>query len=141
MKEVSEATGASVPTVHRWFGGGREKLARVVSAHAGVIVDVMRDRTGARGAPGFMPCGEIEMFPIRTLLAFEEIGRSDGSVAEVVAEAWRELRVILGFTLRKADVDREVVILRGLWASICDGHAPLALDEASRIWADEVISR
>ncbi|MER7610065.1 hypothetical protein [Nocardioides sp. NPDC127503] len=100
----------------------------------------MRDRSGARGAAGFMPCGGNEVLPIRTLLAFEEIGRSDDSVAEQVAEAWRELHLILGHAMRRPDVVREAVILRGLWVSICDGHAPMDLDKASRIWVDAVES-
>lgn len=141
LKEIGETMGASVPTVHRWLGGGQQRLARVVGAHLGTIIDVMRDRTGARGAAGFMPCGDNELFPIRTLLAFEEIGRSDNSVADEVAEAWRELRVILGNTIKQSDVDREAVVLRGLWASICDGHAPITLDDARRIWGEEVASR
>lgn len=141
LKEIGEAMGASVPTVHRWLGGGQQRLARVVGGHLGTIIDVMRDRTAARGAAGFMPCRDIELFPIRTLLAFEEIGRSDDSVAEEVAEAWHDLRVILGNTIRRSDVGREAVVLRGLWASICDGHAPMTLDDARQIWAAEVASR
>ncbi|MER6972652.1 hypothetical protein ABT304_16450 [Nocardioides sp. NPDC000445] len=100
----------------------------------------MRDRSGARGAAGFMPCRDSEVLPIRTLLAFEEIGRSDDSVAEQVAEAWRELRLILGHAIRRSDVVREAVVLRGLWVSICDGHTPMDLDEASRMWAEAVAS-
>lgn len=48
LKAIGETMSASVPTVHRWLGGGRRRLARVVGAHLGVIIDVMRDRTGAR---------------------------------------------------------------------------------------------
>ncbi|MER7556939.1 hypothetical protein ABTZ46_08355 [Nocardioides sp. NPDC126508] len=141
LKAIGETMGASVPTVHRWLGGGQRRLARVVGAHLGVIIDVMRDRTGARGAAGFMPCADAELFPIRTLLAFEEMGRTDDSVAEQVAEAWRQLHVILRNTVRRSDVGREAAILRGLWASVCDGHAPMALDDACRIWTDDVVSR
>ncbi|OIJ27063.1 hypothetical protein UG56_009825 [Nocardioides luteus] len=141
LRAIGETMGASVPTVHRWLGGGQRRLARVVGAHLGVIIDVMRDRTGARGAAGFIPCADAELFPIRTLLAFEEMGRSDDFVAEQVAEAWRELCVTLGNTIKQSDVGREAVILRGLWASVCDGHAPMTLGDASRIWTEDVVSR
>ena len=140
LKQIGETMGASVPTVHRWLGGGKGNLAWAAGAYLGVILDVMRDRSGARGAAGFMPCRDNEVLPIRTLLAFEEIGRSDDSVAEQVAEAWRELHLILGHAIRRSDVVREAVVLRGLWVSICDGHAPMDLDEASRMWADAVVS-
>ena len=92
-------------------------------------------------APQVIPCGEHEMFQIRTLLAFEEVGRSNDSVAEQVAEAWGELRVIIANALRQTTAAREVVILRGLWASICDGHAPMELDQASRIWEEALPRR
>ena len=62
-------------------------------------------------------------------------------MAETIAEAWRRLSLILANTLRKTDAVRETVILRGLWVSICDGCDPMTLDEASRFWAEEVVSQ
>lgn len=142
LREIGEAMNASAPTVHRWLGGGGHRLlSRAVGAYLSVILDIMRDRTTARGPAGFIPTADVEFFPIRALLAFEEIGRSDEKVAETIAEAWRELSLILGNTLRKSGPVREAVILRGLWTSICDGCDPMTLDDASRIWVEEVVSQ
>lgn len=145
LQQVADQARTGVSTLSRWFGGKRPMLPRAAGAYAIIFWDQVADQVNMLGWPGFVAVAEQGRHHLRAWLAFEELGRVDEQVGEVVAGLWDEVRTWMRHLRAGPDgapvlsdmelLSREIT-LRGLWTAICAPTEPLDTTTALALWAD-----
>lgn len=145
LQQVADQARTGVSTLSRWFGGKQPMLPRAAGAYAIVFWDQVADQVNMLGWPGFVSVAEQGRHHLRAWLAFEELGRADEQVGEVVAGLWDEVRTWMRYlrpgpsgspVLDDTDLLRREITLRGLWAALCAPTEPLDATTALALWAD-----
>lgn len=145
LQQVADHGRIGVSTLSRWFGSKQPMLPRAAGAYAIIFWDQVADQVNMLGWPGFVSVAEQGRHHLRAWLAFEELGRVDAQVGEVVAGLWDEVRTWMrhlrpgpggAAVLSDTDLLSREITLRGLWAAICAPTEPLDTATALALWAD-----
>lgn len=138
LKMVAEEANMGVSTLHQWFAGQQNMLPHAAAGFAGIFWEQVAQRVKARGWGGYLPTTDDEVFFLRAWLGLEELARSNDEVGETVRDLWHDVRFWLRSSIGRELTDYEsgglVILLRGLWDSLCSAD-PIQPELAQSLWA------
>ncbi|MEI7055586.1 hypothetical protein WBG06_07200 [Nocardioides sp. CCNWLW239] len=138
LKVVADAANMGPSTLHAWFNGYENMLPHAASGFAGIYWEQVAQRVNDRGWDGYLPSTADEKFFARAWLGIEELARSNDHIGEVVRELWHDISVFFRSSIGRELTDVEssglVIMLRGLWDSLCSAH-PIDIEVAHDLWA------
>ncbi|MBB3087476.1 hypothetical protein [Nocardioides albus] len=135
---VADAANMGSSTLHTWFAGYESMLPHAASGFAGIYWEQLAQRVNDRGWDGYLPSTADEKFFARAWLGIEELARSNDDVGEAVRELWHDVRFWFRSSIGRELTDFEssglVILLRGLWDSLCSAD-PIDTGVAHDLWA------
>lgn len=138
LKMVAEEANMGVSTLHQWFAGQQNMVPHAAAGFAGIFWEQVAQRVNGRGWTGYLPTTEDELFFLRAWLGLEELARSNDDVGEAVRDLWHDVRFWLRSSIGRDLTDFEseglVILLRGLWDSLCSAD-PIEPGLAQQLWA------
>lgn len=138
LKVVAEEANMAMSTLHKWFAGRENMLPHAAAGFAGIYWEQIAQRVNLRGWAGYLPSTRDEMFFLRSWLGIEELARTNDDIGEAVRHLWHNaefwLRSSIGRELTDFESGGLVILLRGLWDSLCSAD-PIEPDLAQELWA------
>ncbi|WP_141782028.1 TetR/AcrR family transcriptional regulator [Nocardioides albertanoniae] len=138
LKMVADEANMGISTLHQRFGGKRNMVPLAAAGYSGIFWTRVARRVNAHGWGGFLPTDADDVFFLRAWLSVEELARFDDELGDAVRQVWRDLRLWLGSSIGRELTDYEsgglVIVLRGLWDSLCSAD-PIDADLAQQLWS------
>ena len=146
LRRIARVSGVSTSSILHHLGS-REHLLRVAAGRtAEARLAALKVTTAADGILGFLPSRDDEVLDARAWLAWQELWRSEDTLARWIARCRSEERALLaavtGFALVRAELDAGLALIDGLQVALCAPREPMRPEQARRIltgWAGRML--